>query len=175
MVSLNAANKNKFSFVFFSGLHAEIQILYLIYIRVLVLPPLIGSTTIHIIDQNDQTPTFDIRSIILSVVENESGTRVIAVIQAFDRDVAYPNNFVQYRLNVNLSDSDAIGNFFVASNGTVWTNATFDRESNNTSYRIFITAYDGAPAWNSPNGMPNTQDFQFDVQVIDVNDVPPGK
>ncbi len=172
----NNANciSSQYSFVvfFFRGLHAEIQIQYLIYIRVLVDPPLIGSTTIRLIDQNDQIPTFDIRSIVLSVVENESGTRVIALIQAFDRDVAYPNNFVQYRLNEVLSDSEAIGNFFVASNGTITTNTTFDRESNKTLYRIFITAFDGAPAWNSVS--PNIQDFQFDIQVIDVNDVPPG-
>ncbi len=71
-----------------------------------------------------------------------------------------------------FSDSQAIGVFFVAANGTISTNATFDRESNKTLYRIFITAYDGAPAWNSAS--PNTQDFQFDIQVIDVNDVPPG-
>ena len=134
---------------------------------------MIGSATITLIDQNDQIPTFDIRSIVLSVVENESGNRVIAQIQAFDRDVDPPNNFVQYRLNANLSDADAIGNFFVASNGTIWTDKTFDRESNKTLYRIFITAFDGAPAWNSAS--PNTQDFQFDIQVIDVNDVPPGK
>ena len=143
------------------------------YIRVLVTPPLIGSTTVTLIDQNDQIPTFDIRSIVLSVVENESGSRVIAQIQAFDRDVNPIYSFVQYRLNEVLSDSEAIGNFFVAANGTIWTNATFDRESNKTRYRIFITAYDGAPAWNSLE--PNTQDFQFDVQVIDVNDVPPGR
>lgn len=158
-----------------SGLHAEIQSSYLLYIRVLVRPPLIGSATISIIDQNDQIPTFDIRSITLSVVENESGTRVIAQIQAFDRDVDFPNNFVQYRLNGNLTDPEAIGNFFVALNGTVYTNATFDRESNKTLYRLFITAFDGAPAWDSTTGQPNTQDFQFDVQVIDVNDLPPGK
>jgi hypothetical protein len=145
------------------------------HIRVHVNPPLIGSTTINIIDQNDQIPTFDIRSIVLSVVENESGSRIIARIQAFDRDVDYPNNYVQYRLNENLSDSDAIGKFFVVSNGTIWTNATFDHESNKTSYRIFITAYDGAPAWNSQTNQPNTQDFQLDIQVINVNDVPPGK
>lgn len=156
-----------------SGLHAEIQSVYLIYIRVLVNPPLIGSTTITLIDQNDQIPTFDIRSIVLSVVENESGQRVIAQIQAFDRDVDPPNNFVQYRLNANLGDPEVIGNFYVASNGTIWTNTTFDRESNKTLYRIFITAYDGAPAWNSAE--PNTQDFQFDIQVIDVNDVAPGQ
>jgi hypothetical protein len=71
------------------------------------------------------------------------------------------------------SDSQAIGVFFVAANGTIWTNATLDRESNKTLYRIFITAYDGAPAWNSAS--PNTQDFQLDIQVIDVNDARPGK
>ena len=73
-----------------------------------------------------------------------------------------------------LSDPQAIGNFFVALSGTISTNATFDRESNKTFYRIFITAFDGAPAWNSASE-PNTQDFQCDIQVIDVNDVPPGK
>lgn len=158
-----------------SGLHAELQNVYLISICVLVTPPLLGSVTVTLIDQNDQIPTFDIRSIVLSVVENESGNRVIAQIQAFDRDVDYPNNFVQYRLNSILSDTEALSNFFVAPNGTIWTNATFDRESNKTLYRIFITAYDGAPAWNSKNNQPNTQDFQFDIQVIDVNDVAPGK
>ena len=170
-------NGNTFSsgIVVTSGLHAEIQSLYLIYIRVLVQPPLIGSVTVSIIDQNDQIPTFDIRSIVLSVVENESGTRVIAQIQAFDRDVDAPNNIVQYRLNSNLSDAEAIGNFFVVPNGTIYTNATFDRESNKTLYRLFITAFDGAPAWDSTTGQPNTQDFQFDVQVIDVNDLAPGK
>ncbi|CAF3932970.1 unnamed protein product, partial [Rotaria sp. Silwood1] len=82
-------NGNIFSsgIVVTSGLHAEIQSVYLIYIRVLVNPPLIGSTTITLIDQNDQIPTFDIRSIVLSVVENENGNRIIAQIQAFDRDV----------------------------------------------------------------------------------------
>ncbi len=91
------------------------------------------------------------------MVENESGTRIIARIQALDRDV------------------DALGTFFVASNETVWTNATFDYESNKTFYRLFITAYDGVLAWNSPTGQPNTQDFELGIQVLDVNDVPPDK
>ncbi|CAF4621792.1 unnamed protein product, partial [Didymodactylos carnosus] len=65
--------------------------------------------------------------------------------------------------------------FFVALDGTITTNYTFDRETTNR-YRLFLTAYDGAPVWNDPTNNtnnPNTQDFQFDVQVIDVNDVPP--
>ena len=48
----------------------------------------------------------------LSVVENESGNRTIAQIQAFDRDLDYPNNYVQYRLNAALSDSEVNGVFF---------------------------------------------------------------
>ncbi|CAF4269790.1 unnamed protein product, partial [Rotaria sordida] len=89
-------------FRFLSGLHAEIRSVYLIYIRVLVNPPLIGSTTITLIDQNDQIPTFEIRSIVSSIVENESGNRIIAQIQAFDRDVDYTKNYVQMHLNDNV-------------------------------------------------------------------------
>ncbi len=85
------------------------------------------------------------------MVENESGTRIIARIQALDRDV------------------DALGTFFVASNETVWTNATFDYESNKTFYRLFITAYDGGPAWNCPTGQPNTQDFRFQLKNYSFN------
>lgn len=160
------------SFISFSGLHAEIQNVYLLYIRVLVNPPLIGSITIRLKDENDEIPIFDIRSIVLSVIEKEYGNRTIAQIQAFDRDVDYQNSYVQYRLNTRLSDTDAIGKFHVESDGTVWTNTVFGKEANKTFYRLFITAYDNAPAWNSP--LQNTQDFQFDVQVISMNDKSPG-
>jgi hypothetical protein len=150
------------------------QSVYLIYIRVLVNPPLIGSVTINLIDENDQIPTFDIRSIVLSVVENESGRRVVAQVQAFDRDVDPRYSDVKYGLNTRLSDPEAVTHFSVAPDGTISTSSVFDRESNKTLYRIFITASDGVPAWDSSTE-PNTQDFQFDIQVIDVNDVAPGE
>ena len=102
-----------------SGLHAEIPNLSLLYIRVLVNPPLIGSTTISLIDEDD-------------------------------RRVDPRNNFVQYLLNTELSDAEA--------SGTISTNATFDRESNTTSYRILVRADDIFPTWNSAAGQPNTQD-----------------
>jgi hypothetical protein len=155
----------------YRGLHAEIQNVYLLYIRVLVNPPLIGSIIINLIDENDQIPTFDIRSIVLSVVEKETGNRRIAQIQAFDRDVDYPNNYVQYSLNAQLSDNDAIGKFIVESNGTIWTNTTFGGDNNQTLYRIFIQAIDG----DSSSSQRNTQDFQFDIQVIGINENPPSK
>jgi hypothetical protein len=156
----------------FSGLHAEFQDVYLLCIRVLVNPPLIGSVTIKIKDENDQIPTFDIRSMVLSVVEKEQGQRTIAQIQAFDRDVDYENNYVEYRLNSYLSDADINGIFHVESNGTIWTNTTFG-ENTKTLYRLFITAYNIVPAWDLVTN--NTQDFQFDIQVISINENPPSK
>ncbi|CAM4780128.1 unnamed protein product [Rotaria magnacalcarata] len=154
-----------------SGLHAEIQNVYLLHIRVLVNPPLIGAITITIKDENDQIPTFDIRSIVLSVIEQEHGNRTIAQIQAFDRDFDYHNSYVQYRLNQQLSDSEAIGKFHVESDGTIWTNTIFGKETSRTWYRLFITAYNDVPAWNSV--IQNSQDFQFDIQVISINDKQP--
>ncbi|CAF0991670.1 unnamed protein product [Rotaria sp. Silwood1] len=154
-----------------SGLHAEIQNVYLLYIRVLVNPPLIGSIIIRLKDENDQIPTFDIRSIVLSVIEKEYGNRIIAQIQAFDRDIDYQNSYVQYRLNERLSDNEALGNFHVEQDGTIWTNTIFGEQTNKTFYRLFITAYNDVPAWNSPTQ--NSQDFQLDIQVISINDKRP--
>ncbi|CAF3673561.1 unnamed protein product [Rotaria sordida] len=154
-----------------SGLHAEIQNVYFLYIRVLVNPPLIGSITIQLKDENDQIPTFDIRSMVLSVIEKEYGNRTIAQIQAFDRDIDYQNNYVQYRLNELLSDNEAIEHFHVEFDGTIWTNTIFGEETNKTFYRLFITAYNDIPAWNSLTQ--NTQDFQLDIQVISINDKRP--
>ena len=117
---------------------------------------------------------FDIRSIVLSVIEQEAGYRSLAQIQAFDRDVDPRNNQVIYSLNEPLTDPEALGKFFVAENGTIWTNRTFEGENDPAFYRIFIRASDMVPAWNSPIE-PNTEDFQFDIQVISVNTKPPGK
>ncbi|CAF0872431.1 unnamed protein product [Adineta steineri] len=152
-----------------NGFHAEIQDKYVLYIRVLVDPPLVDSITIRLIDENDQIPTFDIRSITLSVVQNEQGRRIIAQIQAYDRDVDARNNHVEYRLNQQLSDKEANETFHVESNGTIWTNTVFDETNiNKTSYRLFITAYNTVPSWD--NNVNHTEDLQIDVQVIRINE-----
>ncbi|CAF4719365.1 unnamed protein product, partial [Rotaria magnacalcarata] len=78
------------------------------------------------------------------------------------RDFDYHNSYVQYRLNQQLSDSEAIGKFHVESDGTIWTNTIFGKETSRTWYRLFITAYNDVPAWNSV--IQNSQDFQFDIQ-----------
>ena len=158
----------------FSGLHAEIQQNYFLCIRVLVHPPLIGSVTIHLIDENDQSPTFDIRTVLLTVVERDTGQRLLAKMQAFDRDVDPRNNQIVYSLNERLTDQEAIGKFFVNNDGTVWTNRTFSREHDKSFYRIFIRASDTALAWNS-RFISNFQDFQFDIQIILVNAKKPGR
>lgn len=130
-----------------------------------------GSVIINIIDENDQIPTFDIRSFVGSVLENEDGLRILARIRAFDRDTNPRNNLILYKLNNNLSDAQTIEYFHVESNGTVWTNRIFRREDNRTMYRLFITAYNEESIWNGPKKP--EQDFQFDVQVIIDNKNPP--
>ncbi|UJR37810.1 hypothetical protein I4U23_030500 [Adineta vaga] len=160
------------SIVVTSGLHAEIQHTYLLYTRVLVNPPLIGLITIDIKDENDQIPTFDIRSIVLSVDENERGNRTLAKIQAFDRDIEPENNAIEYYLNQNLSDKEANNIFHVESDGTLWTNTTFGEESTMKAfYRLFITATNLKPAWDTTSSI--AEDFQIDIQVISVNRSPP--
>jgi adenylate kinase family enzyme len=102
-------------------------------------------------------------------MQNENGNRTIAQIQAFDRDIEYKNSHILYRLNEELSDPEAINNFYVETNGTIWTIG----EHNKTSYRLIITAYNNETAWNSTTY--NEQDFQIDIQVISINDKEPGK
>lgn len=156
---------------FFSGLHAEIEERYFLLLRVLVDPPLISSVVINLIDENDQIPTFGIRSFQSSVLENEHGLRILARLRAFDRDIAEKNNLIRYKLNTDLSDNQTIQYFHVELNGTVWTNRIFRKEDNRTMYRLIITAYNEELVWNSSKQA--AQDFQFDVQVIGESKTPP--
>lgn len=167
----NSISNLRILYIYFSGLHAEIQKIYFLYIRVLVNPPLIGRVTITLKDENDQIPTFDLRSIILSVMENEEGNRTIAQIQAFDRDIDDENNHISYSLNTDLTDTTAGQNFHVENDGRIWTDTKFSEQQ--TPYRLFITAYNDKLAWNSTKNL--TEDFQFDIQVISNNNKPPGK
>jgi hypothetical protein len=140
-----------------------------------ITPPLVGLTTIKLRDENDEIPIFDITSLDLNILENESGNQTIAQIYAYDLDITFPNNYIQYRLNTQLNDQEVNGNFFISSDGILTTNATFDYESNKTLYQIFVTAYDGAPAWDSTTNEPNTNILLINIQIIDVNDEIPGK
>jgi hypothetical protein len=156
----------------FSSVDAEIQDNYFLYISVID-PPLISSIRIKLIDENDQTPTLDIHSIVLSVLENESGYRILGQIQAFDRDIDPKYNRVLYTLNKALTDNKTSARFDVHPNGTIWTNTTFVKEYNQAAYRLFITAFNEEPKWNSMENL--TLDFQLDVQVISVNNNKPSK
>jgi len=171
---INTGNTFSVGIVTTSGLHAEIQSQYVIYNNVLVQPPLLGVTTINLIDQNDQIPIFDVRSLTISVIKSQNALQEIIKIQAIDRDITYPNNYVQYRLNTALTDTTALSQFFVTSNGSLWTNSTFT-STNQTLYRLIITAYDGAPAWDSQTNQSNTQDIQLTVLITSLASSPPGK
>lgn len=160
--------------ILFRGLHAEIQDSYLLYTRVLTNPPLFGVVKIDIIDENDQIPTFDIRSITLSVLENEQGNRTIGKIQAYDLDILPENNAIRYYSSGHLNSAEVTALFRVEPDGTIWTNAVFGPNNNNqSSYRLFVTAANPKLLWNTPNNA--SEDFQIDIQVISANQHRPGK
>lgn len=135
---------------------------------------MIGTVRINLIDENDQIPTFDIRPAILTVMELESGHRVLGKIQAFDRDIDSRHNRIIYSLNDRLTDAETSGKIFVSIDGNVWTNRTFSRETDKSFYRIFVRASDNSAAWNSQS-VPNFQDFQIDIQILSINAKAPGR
>ncbi|CAF3600129.1 unnamed protein product [Rotaria sp. Silwood1] len=153
-----------------SGLDAETQAIYLLILRIASNPPLLGWATINLWDENDEMPQFSVRSLELNILATQTGTRYIGQFLAFDRDLTSPNNLVQYRINDQLTDEITRNRFFLLADGTVGTNATFDRQ-NRSTYRIIITAFDGARAWSMTTN--NTEDFQLDINIIDNNDLPP--
>lgn len=162
------------SFRFSSDLDAESQNVYLLNLVINTNPSLPGWAAITLMDENNKIPTFSITSLNINIPNNRIGVQTIAQIPAFDRDLTSPNNFVQYRMNQNLNDAIILSRFFVSSDGTIWTNFTFDQQ-NRSSYSMIITAFDGAPAWSlTSNEQNNTQNFQLNVFIVGGNYYPPG-
>ncbi|CAF2615731.1 unnamed protein product [Rotaria sp. Silwood2] len=155
-----------------SGLDAETQATYLLALRVISNPPLLGLATINLSDENDEIPQFSVRSLELNILATRAGTQFIGQFLALDRDLTSPNNRVQYRINNQLTDEITRNRFFLSADGTIVTNATFDRQ-NRSIYHIIITAFDGAPAWSTTTS--NTEDLQLDINIVDNNNLPPGK
>ena len=110
----------------------------------------------------------------INIPNGRNGVQTITKIPAFDRDLTSPNNFVQYRMNQNLNDAIILSRFFVSSDATIWTNFTFNQQTQ-SSYSIIISAFDGAPAWSlTSNGQNNTQNFQLNVFIVGGNYYQPG-
>ena len=154
---------------FSSALDAELQYYYLFNLLIITNPSLIGWAAITLSDENNKIPTFSINSLEINILQGQVGVQTIAQIPAFDRDLTYPNNFVQYRINQNLTDTMAFNQFFISSDATISTNSTFNQQ-NRSSYRIIITAFDGAPAWSlTSNATNNVQNFQLDIFIVGGN------
>ena len=134
---------------------------------------MIGTVTIRIEDENDELPTFDISSLQLTVTKNENGKRVIAQIQAFDRDLDPQNNHIVYCFNKTLSNNGSDQYFGIESNGTLWTNITSDVETNQTSFQLFIVAANTNETLCNLTTLP-TQELRINVEVIDFNGKGPG-
>ncbi|CAF2072701.1 unnamed protein product [Rotaria magnacalcarata] len=156
-----------------SSLDAEVQDSYLLQLFINTNPSLSGWTKITLSDENNKIPTFSFSTLDMNILGDQVGLRAIAQIPAFDRDLTYPNNFVQYSINQTLNGAMVLNQFFIDNYATIWTNSTFDLQ-NQSSYRIIITAYDGASAWSlTSNGSSNMQNFQLNLFIVGNNNNQP--
>lgn len=133
---------------------------------------MLGWVNVNLRDENDEVPRFSIRSLDCNIRGNLVTKQTIGQFLAFDRDVTAPNNVVSYRINEILTDQITRSRFSLLSDGTIETNAIFDRQ-NQSTYRIIITASDNATAWGSTTS--NSEDFQLNINIVDNSDLSPGK
>lgn len=114
---------------------------------------------IHVLDENDNAPTFLKTSLKMSVLENQSLGTVVGRVQATDLDdVTSGNGRVYYGIIV-----DPFNAFNIDRNtGVLNTSIVLDRE-NRTTYKLRVTAMD--------DGTPSKSTFDdVIITVLDVND-----
>lgn len=127
----------------------------------------LATVNIVVLDVNDEIPNFvEVRS--GSVSENEEPGVPVMQVRAIDKDGTSPNNLVSYALvdHQDLFDIDA-------NTGMLTTKKTFDRELN-SSYIVYIKAYDNAPSALVPEkNEPNSVTQTFRIDIADRNDNKP--
>lgn len=142
---------------------------YNLTMRVTNTDKLSALATVNIVveDVNDEIPNFvEVRS--GSVSENEDVGVPVMQVRAIDRDGTSPNNMVSYALvdHQDLFDIDT-------DTGLLTTKITFDRELN-SSYIVYIKAYDNAPSALLPDkNEPNSVTQTFRIDIADRNDNKP--
>ncbi|MGH0137819.1 UNVERIFIED_CONTAM: hypothetical protein FKN15_017586 [Acipenser sinensis] len=124
-----------------------------------------ASVTIHLIDMNDNRPTFQNETYQLQVKEESAAGTVIATITAFDNDEPGTNNSV---VRYKIEDSEFSNNFTIdEETGVVTINGTLDREAIepllNGKIQLTVTAYD----WGHPI---LSSSVNVTINVEDIND-----
>ncbi|CAM4755086.1 unnamed protein product [Rotaria magnacalcarata] len=120
-------------------------------------PPLESTVhvKVHIINQNEYSPEFDKNTYHFSMDENSTNHTITFVgrVKAKDRDFG---DYVTYALN----DNEHL--FTIDQNGSIWTDAIFDREIKD-EYKLSVIAVD-----NSTDGLIGSTIVI--IQIKDVND-----
>ncbi|XP_064636197.1 protocadherin Fat 1-like isoform X4 [Lineus longissimus] len=129
-------------------------------------PPLVDYTevTIHVMDNNDNSPKFEVNPYSVSIAENSDiGTRVIQV-KASDKDSG-PNADITYSFADDVAN---IANVFHLNTQTGWltTLVELDRETRE-KYSFTVIARDNG----SPKRLSDTT--VIDIDISDHNDEPP--
>ncbi|XP_062910893.1 protocadherin-16-like [Mobula hypostoma] len=119
-----------------------------------------ASVFVHVLDINDNTPTFQESSYVAEVEEDSTVGTIVLQVSAVDAD-AGPNGEVLYYLS-----GESLGMFSIDKTGKVSTTMTLDREKH-TSYSFLVRAVDSA------SSDPRSSTTRVEVIVKDVNDNSP--
>ena len=125
----------------------------------------LASITINILDANDNPPQFTQPNYIFNICENSLPGSLIGQLNATDVDSA-PFDRFSFMLS-KTRNRNSIGRIFYVdpSSGTIRSNISFDRESND-SYTFVVSAVDATTSALSSDAI-------VVVYVTDVNDNPP--
>ena len=116
------------------------------------------SVIVRLIDVNDDTPTFKLEEYSARVPEETAGGFNAITVKADDRDTGQSGQVFYY-----LDDSQKFR--IIRSNGTIFSQAKFDREKQKT-HIVFATARDeGTPALEAK--------VAVSIAIVDQNDKPP--
>ena len=120
---------------------------------------------VTILDRNDDAPTFKLSGYTARVPENAAAEFNVITVKADDRDTGLSGQ-VGYSLDTSGSGSSIQQDFkLFASNGTIFSKKSFDREGRD-AYSLIVVATDkGSPPFDSK--------VAVTVVIVDQNDQPP--
>ncbi|XP_063532868.1 cadherin-related tumor suppressor [Cydia strobilella] len=128
-------------------------------------PSLSGTVTVYInvVDLNDNAPVFDPMSFSNEIPEDVHVGTSVVTISATDLDSG-----LNGKLTYNITSGDDAQDFYIASNGTMYTARLLDRETL-PIYYLVVTAKDSA----RPPEPQLSSTVQVTIQLKDVNDMAP--
>ena len=117
---------------------------------------------VDIVDENDEAPTFDHKTYILEMEEEQPPGTLVGTVSAIDRDLA-PFNRIRYR---PVGPTESVGSFNVnPETGEITTRRPLDREHRAVYHMVIIASDMAEPFWSTS--------VNVTINIIDLNDNAP--